>query len=270
MYIEIYADILFLVTLVSEGISMWLLAVWRGEKIRWNRLLQGSAVIAMVGVVSEILFRTGGSGWSWLIDGGIRLLIYRMVYGVQGYRGLFGCYLGQKLIYVWLGGLQYLVWRQEIVSLHGVLFFLLTGGGILYMVLRVRQRKERWEAMLYTVEISRNEFQCICTALLDTGNQLYYRDQQPVILITSQVAEKLGVHGLSVGMDYRIIPYRSVGCEGGILHGFVCDRIVIRERKMGNGKVFCREHVVAGVTEHPLSGEGQYQMLLHPALIQEE
>ena len=270
MYIEIYADILFLIAVISEGISLWLIVIWEGEKIRWNRWMLGSVIIALGGVATELLLRTVGIGWRGLTDLIIRLPVYHMVYGVRGRRRTFSWYLGQKLVYIWLGGLLYLIEGQKRISLSVVLILLITGGGSLYLVLRARRRRERLETILYTVEISRKGKQCICTALLDTGNQLYYRNQQPVILITSQIAEQLGVCGPFGGMDYRVIPYRSVGCEGGILHGFVCDRLVIRERNAENRKEYCWEKVIAGVTDHPLSGEGQYQMLLHPLLMREE
>ena len=88
------------------------------------------------------------------------------------------------------------------------------------------------------------------------------------MLLSPELAEELNFCWQEPTEDYRLIPYTSVGCPSGLLHGFVCDRIVIwAAKEPGREKIASYEQVVVGVAERPLSGTGEYQMLLHPALL---
>lgn len=70
--------------------------------------------------------------------------------------------------------------------------------------------------------------------------------------------------GAAVPMaGWRYVPYRSVGCAGGLLPAFRADHVYIcmeeQERHIGS--------VWLAVCEQPVSSQGRYGLLLHPGLL---
>ena len=97
--------------------------------------------------------------------------------------------------------------------------------------------------------------------LLDSGNSLTEPiSARPVVVVEQQFLQDNGIAIPTEG--YFAIPYHAVGCDRGILKGFLADEVHIIKP---DGERILKK-VMLGVYEGRLSREGQYQVLLHPKL----
>lgn len=64
---------------------------------------------------------------------------------------------------------------------------------------------------------------------------------------------------------FRIIPFRSLGRDNGMLVGFKPDEIIIfdSERKIQSG------NIIVAIYSKNLSGDGEYSALIHPEMLKE-
>lgn len=133
------------------------------------------------------------------------------------------------------------------------------GAGILCRERR-RNRNPLWEVR---IEAGGKEIQL--TGLMDSGNSLYDPISGcPVCVLERAAAEKLGL--LDRADRFRLIPYHSVGKVHGLLPAAPVDTLyLVRE-----GQSLQRDHVLLAVGDGHLSAKNRYQMLLHPALLEEK
>lgn len=126
------------------------------------------------------------------------------------------------------------------------------------------------------------------TALVDTGNKL--RDpltNHPVIIVEQQAitaffhpetadlfkTADLGefdvlseqISHSKLALRLRIIPFKTIGKENGMLIGFRPDAIKITN----NNSVHCLRNAVVAVHQHRLDPEGNYQALIPPTVLSE-
>ena len=134
------------------------------------------------------------------------------------------------------------------------------------------------------LEIITTKGTSLIMALIDTGNSL--KDpvtNSPVIIvyymavldILPEEIKKAACNGMSfqelqkalMGSSYknriRIIPYKALGTDSGILVGIRADRAVARVKK----KAFAVDNPVIALYEKPLSSGGEYDGLIYPELI---
>lgn len=174
-YIEVYADILFLVCLVPEAVSLWLIAVWRQDRSRGRpfRLLGISALSAALSTAFMIVLRTVPFPVHVLLDLLVQLMVFRLLYGKLTLRGYGECYILQKVIFLLLGGSltagrawgrEHFLWDAGM--LWRVIFGVLAGGGLLYTGLRHFFRKRCLAESLYEVEIVFQGKSCRCQGSL--------------------------------------------------------------------------------------------------------
>lgn len=143
----------------------------------------------------------------------------------------------------------------------------------------------------YSVEKNRIKLQiilesrsCTVNALIDTGNSL--RDpltNEPVVIVYSKFIEELMPEDLRVlktsGMDgtrlcesiitsslknrIRLIPFRALGVESGMLTAIKVDTIVVECR----GKASVIQKPVIALYNKPISSSGDYQALAYPEIL---
>lgn len=144
-------------------------------------------------------------------------------------------------------------------------------AGILWGCYRVfwdnfRQQKD----FLYEVSFEWNQTEIRVCAFLDTGNFLYepighmpvsVMEEEAFLRYFDEPLTELIKHG-DIG-EIRMIPYRSVGCEEGVMPGILVKNIQITN---GNQKAEALKGIV-GISKRPLSAGGHYELLLHPDLI---
>jgi hypothetical protein len=102
------------------------------------------------------------------------------------------------------------------------------------------------------------------SALMDSGNSL--KDPytgRPVCVLDEETAKKLGI---STEKAVRLIPYHSIGRAHGLLRAVTVSELYLR--KDGQEKKIADVTVAVGPGR--LSRSGGYQMILHPALLEEK
>ena len=133
------------------------------------------------------------------------------------------------------------------------------GAGILCRERR-RNRNPLWEVR---IEDGGKEIQL--TGLMDSGNSLYDPISGcPVCVLERAAAERFGL--LDRADRFRLIPYHSVGKVHGLLPAAPVDTLYL----FRDGQSLQRDHVMLAVGDGHLSAKNRYQMLLHPALLEEK
>ncbi len=123
----------------------------------------------------------------------------------------------------------------------------------------LRQRKSL--SKRYRVVVRYLEREIAVTALLDTGNSLTEPiTQRPVHILDMRVWEQLTKEQPEPEGAW-VIPYHSVGKKQGILFGKTIDNLVIKGE---TGETTIEKPILA-IYPGELSGRKEYQMLLHPA-----
>ena len=129
---------------------------------------------------------------------------------------------------------------------------------------KLKKEKER-VSYLYRLRIYDRGNKIEGMALLDTGNGLYDAiSKKPVMLGSKNFLEKLWK-----GKDpplMRMIPYHSVGKKMGMLCAFRAQRLEI---ECGGDWQFVEDAWVA-VCEECVSVDGEYEMILHPDMLNNE
>lgn len=148
------------------------------------------------------------------------------------------------------------------------------------------QMKIRKNKIFVPIKIRLNNKQVEITALLDTGNSL--KDpitESPVIIVefsaismlfpreVQDIFLKYNENNLEVvsailssekgNIKFRLIPFKSIGKENGMLLGFKPDLVVIEEE--GEEKVIT--DIVIGIYNSHLSSDDKYMALLHPEVL---
>lgn len=157
---------------------------------------------------------------------------------------------------------------------------------LLKNIFQYYQNKIIKDNYLTTVSVFLNNRKVNFTALIDTGNSLKEPiSDNPVIIAEYKVLkdilpksiEKVYLQDNNLCLDsitdimtqtqekirFRLIPYKSVGKNNGILLGFKPDKITVvnsqDERKI-------KEDVLIGIYNNKLSSEEDYSGLLHPEI----
>ena len=134
---------------------------------------------------------------------------------------------------------------------------MLVASVIFISAYRRRFEKKR----LYTVRIVEGGKELDVLALFDTGNVLTdpYTGK-PVSIVEENDEVLCWMH--EKPQKYRIIPFRSIGKEDGILEGTEVDALIICGKE---GQKIEKDAVIA-LYKGRLSGDGSFQMILNQGL----
>lgn len=129
----------------------------------------------------------------------------------------------------------------------------------------VAAERRRSRSPLWKVSFCRNGRAFEGTGLLDSGNGLYdpYTGR-PVCIIDPSEAGKLGL--LDKNAPLRLIPYNCVGKSHGLMRAVIVDEMYLEK----DGQEKRNGQVILAVSPEPLSASGSYQVILHPALLEEK
>lgn len=128
----------------------------------------------------------------------------------------------------------------------------------------IAQTGNRHSAEIYTVSLRGGQNEIELEALLDTGNSL----REPVSGKPVSVVEEesfLKLVGVKAPEKLKIIPYRSIGKNNGIMEGYEVPEIIIK----GKEESIRRQKVIVGISKNRISANGKYQMILHPDICDE-
>ncbi|MCL6588510.1 MAG: sigma-E processing peptidase SpoIIGA [Firmicutes bacterium] len=176
------------------------------------------------------------------------------------------------------------LWRRFLIHIALVLCLGEIGWGVIH--------RKAWEhTCLYSLRIRWGESVVKLTALLDTGNRLECPfTKEPVIIVESkEMADYLPGEvlkicrliesgaGIEPGFNLsdfwqkriRILPFKGIGWEQGVLVGFRPDEVQVWQKKAAASpqKVGSQRNVVVGLYNRPLSAEGAFQALISPGII---
>lgn len=115
---------------------------------------------------------------------------------------------------------------------------------------------------LYQAVLCFGETKIMLTALLDTGNHMTdpYTGAPVSIVWGKEIAEAAAGR---TGPGFFYLPFRTVGCEHGVLPAIRADSMEI----YGEERSWRLEHPCIAVADRPLSQNGTYQMLLHEKML---
>lgn len=124
---------------------------------------------------------------------------------------------------------------------------------------RKRQKQPYW-----AVTLKEGDAVCDVIGLMDSGNGLYDPiSARPVCIVQKEVARQLGL--FQRDENFRLIPYHSVGRQHGLLKAAAVEEMYLQR---GEQRIR-RKNVLLAVSDQELSAKKCYQMLLHPAILEE-
>ena len=266
MYYEIYADSLFLLNftlnlylllLINKSLHrtatrlrIFLGALWGGV----GYCLMFFLPIPMLLKLVFAAICVSGAGLVFVFrPSGIRAFI-KLAENLFFYAFLLGCALLMLINHV-KGFRNHMMSWLGIVAVGGI-FALFFYGRI------GKKEKEKQNPCL--VEMCKGDEKVQIHGLVDTGNSLTEPiSGKPVSVVDKEIFEKLWKEE-EEPLGFRVIPYRSVGCERGIMKGYEVPEMVIEQDGV---KKICR-NIYVGVSEGKVSTAGNYQILVHPKLLQ--
>jgi stage II sporulation protein GA (sporulation sigma-E factor processing peptidase) len=297
--LKVYLDLPILSGLlgwVEDTVLLWMVGQIGCTKIKWPRLILGGAVgglfqfLFMVNQVSE------GIVHHWIVSPviftiivpllmvslalfpvkikkmlkllGYFYLLSFLLSGIHwGLDSINRCYFQLKINFWWR------FWG------HLSLIFILgeLGWGVVH--------RKLWDRIcLYPIQINWDGNELNLNALLDTGNRLHDPlTKLPVIIIEFnrvkkflpveiiELIEKIqsGELDLDWELPYvwedriRVLPFKSIGKEHGILIGFRPDSLKVWQKQ----QAIIHNQVVVGICNRSLSPEGAFQALIPPAIL---
>lgn len=168
-----------------------------------------------------------------------------------------------------LGSIMIWIMKRLRTVLRGSvsLFVTIAVGYIAYRILIwiLMSARKKSEDCLRTVSVYVPKLQreLRIQAFMDTGNHLTDPvSGAPVCLISEELAEQMA--SCFRPEKYHAIPYRSVGKDNGILHGYELSELIIEQEQR-----VIKKHVIVAICNTGISKESIYQMILHPRLLED-
>ena len=269
MYYKLYIDSVFILQMTTNLYLLSLAGQIMRRTATRRRIWLGAAVGAGLSCLSLMLpvFTVGGR----LLLGSmpVSMCMMCLTYKIHGMRSLFRASLFMAAAGFFLGGVM--IWilnrLRTVVRGSGGLFLTLSAGALSYLVLRVvlwglmRRREDHLRTVRIYVPSLGQEIRV--KALVDTGNHLSDPvSGMPVSVISERIAHCMA--SCLSREKYHAVPYQSVGMERGILPAYELPEIVIEE----TAGALKREHVIVAVCDTGIPEDSEYQMILHPGLLE--
>ncbi len=296
----VYADIILLENLIMNYLILWSTA----RLARYNYSKAKLAAASILGAVYALLsyFPEYAFLFRFFIKVLFSLLIVIIAY-TPAYIGLLAKLTGIFYIvsFIFGGaafGLFYFINGLDLTK-NGVSYIggfpakiLFAAVGAAYFIVRYSwdyiQHRIKRERIILKVEILFDKKQLCLNALMDTGNSLRDPITDAPVMITEydtvralmpndiqSVFERYGENNLSAIAEimsvskwaprFRVIPFKSLGRENGMLLGFKPDKITILDNE---NKIQLNNSIIA-IYRKNLSSDGEYSALVHPEMLKE-
>lgn len=262
MYYELYIDVLFLENLMLDYLLLSTLRkLLKVPSGRLRRLL--AAVLGSAGTCLMYLLYMEKTLAGFLIQYGIlSLCLVKIGLHVKGKR-----MLGKSVFLLYAASIAFggiFQWVEQhlrfpvypFMGISLVSYAILTTAAEQLMRLRIQEQNLCDAVLLF------RDRSVSVKALRDTGNRL--RDPiagHPVSIITEKRKEELCGE---TEVLYYPVPFHSVGKKDGILQAFFADCMYIQTQE---GQTLICERPLLGITNEPLSSKDEYDMILHPELL---
>lgn len=267
MQYSLYVDRIFFLHFIMNFLLLLLTAKLASCQLHWKRMLGAAAAGALFFLVI-LLIPAGKIPGMWGLKNAASLLAglagLQLAFGFRKWESLIraaffyvlsACVLG-GILGAWYGRGKPLSLVKILVSASCAVFFLL---GLI-----ARERRKR-KNLLWQVEVKTKSRRVAGAALLDSGNSLYDPfTGRPVCLVEKEMAEMLGL--LRRPEKIHIIPYHSIGKQHGLLQAEAVEEMYLEK----DGQERRIKQVMLAVSPQRLSAAGRYQLILHPALLEEK
>ncbi|MGP4080319.1 sigma-E processing peptidase SpoIIGA [Pseudalkalibacillus sp. R45] len=295
----IYLDVIWFLNFCIDFLLLWLTSVILKREVSKKRL----AVGAFLGSLYVLfLFLDTAIIYHPIIKFFYSVFIIITTFGYKrfGYfvQGLFMFYFSTFITGGGILGLHYFL-QTDAKIVNGVvktqssgmgdpiswLFVILMVPIMLYFTKKrvdhIEVRKLRYDQVM-NFELKIDSLTLKGVGLLDSGNQLHDPiSKQPVMIVdmtvfADQIPSAVINHAKSLDSigelvdepnpwqdRMRIIPYRAVGSANQFLTGFKADSIGIWD----NGEKYETSNVIVGLSFTNISGEGEYNAILHPKML---
>ena len=254
----VYLDVLFLINFAVNTIILLLCIRLSCQKINFIRILLSSLIGSLYGV---FVFTPWGKP---LNSGAFKLLVSAgMIVVATGKitfkRRIYSLLMLYAVSFICSGALMALVYFKGESILGGVKYInlvlsLIVSAITVFLILYVKGKKAFKEFKKITFCVNGNKV-CL-NALVDTGNML----TEPLSGMPVAIVE-CGCLSKSIGnlgnLKLRFIPYKSLGCEGDMLTGFIPDSFMV-----DNNNVKCCVAIYNG----KLSASSEYEALIPPKM----
>lgn len=217
----VYVDVLFLVNLCMDLLSLYGAGTLLHRKRKPIRLVLSAALGAGYGVL-EVLIQPGGWGGTVLLLA-ISLGMCLIAYGTRGFFSTYVVFVGAE---AFLGGIMSLLYTAASKIFQGMLpesaqrgitfpgFVLALSASLLVGAL-TRRTLNRFEGGIAQVSVTVGGCQLRFSAICDSGNLLTDPlTDTPVILIGEGTPGAGWLSAYENPKGYRMIPYESVGGRG--------------------------------------------------------
>ena len=299
--VEIYADVVFIINWIMNLLIFRITAMIVKKRPRIWRLISGSGASALLFCL--LIFLPAISAYYNIFSALIVLLVGVLItFGILELRELGKIVVFAHISAFAIGGIGSALFFStnmgnvigNVVG-FGINYFsfrvLIAGACLSYIIIKLILMTLNKIAIkkqaIYSIKIINGEHIAELSALVDTGNSLIDPvSKSPVIIaefehIYEFLPEKLrqlyadrqegdlgriisAISGEEIEKSIRMIPFRSLGTENGMLIGFKPDSVLIAKES----EVVALSDVVVGIYNLSLTKNGDYQGLLSPCVLE--
>lgn len=264
---KLYLDVFFLVNLGINFVILLAESFFQNRKIALGRLVLTAALgsgVACLLVVSGL----HRSVTLFMICYAIMsIVIIRLAFGKTTMGTLVRNVLFFYTIAFLLGGMLVQIKTLFPFSLSAAV--VLGAASIFLLAIHwILPKWRRWQSgtgVYYRVRLCYKEKKVTGNALWDTGNRLQEPfTGEPVMLGEQKFLSHLWNKGEEPVL--RLIPFHSIGRETGLLRVFQADYIEVKKED----RWYRVDNPWVAICDRYLSADGEYEMILHPEMLQEE
>lgn len=280
----IYIDILFLINFTMNCFVLLLVKKVLKQTTTWLRLLAAS-ITGAAWVCFVSVFRINNQFVEFILSNiMIGLLMLMIAFRIK-IKNIHNVIRNLTVLYIstfLLGGIfnsiyyhtnigYYLnkIIRGEYERKSDIGLFLLMGIAAFFIAMKmiyITDQKKKLEQNLFAVQIELNGNIIKTIGLLDTGNSLYEPiGRKPVSIIEYDlIKDYMGNDGKP---NLRVIPFKSIGKEQGIMYGITVNQLIIDKNVIDTDKeILLVDNAVLGFYDRNFSKKNGYHMILHPDL----
>lgn len=269
MYYKLYIDSVFILQMTMNlyllSLAGQILRCTATRRRRWLGALAGAGMSCFI--LSMPVFTVGVRLLLSAVP--VSMCMMCLTYRIHGARRLLEAAFTMAAAGFFLGGAMIWILNRLRPVMKGRASFLITlsSGALACQILGIllkklmRRERECLRTVRFYVPALGQEIRL--RALVDTGNHLTDPISGAPVSVISRRAAAGMVSCLRLE-KYHAVPYRSVGKPGGILPAYELPEMSIEEA----GRTIKREGVIVAVCDAGISPESDYQMILHPGLLE--
>lgn len=246
--------VLNLCVLKWTNVKLWMAAT--------SRRIHVSAFLGAV-MMTVIVILPIGKELKFVMEIMLWAIMLCLAFSIHNMRGLWQTMgsLGRSVLL--FGGL---LWTLVKIIMHGIpegfrLPVTLVLGLSLTAIIRIKRKKDEIKGETWKATLVFQGKSIQMGAILDSGNSLYEPISGKAVCVADADAA-IKLWGEEV--PYRVIPYRCVGKERGIMKAYRLDKLYLEKE----GPTILRENVYVAISPQKLENkDGKAGFLIHPAIL---